>query len=690
MKIKTKLTVITAIALIIASMTVTTISILVFRNFQVKNFHEQLGSIIGASKTEIQTEIIKAFEASYIITENSSLKKWYQGNPDPVYKELALEDLASLISNRGYNASFAASLLTKEFYVGDSLINILSESDPDDSWFFDTLDSRERISINIDHNAELGETMLWVNTLIPGNKDYLGIAGIGLDIEKFISEMVSHSPGENGIIFLTDKEHTVKVSSRDEFNGKTMEEILGNELKTVPGYPEQKETVFENKKSLVATSQIKDTGLSITIIARYDDFIPSFFILGRVSILFAIVYSFLVSLLIVYLIGLNLKPLNNLSDIFREISQGEGDLTHKIEVSKDEIGTLAEGFNIFLQKLRDIISDVQINMKNSMVLNENLNTTSIETASAVTEISATVNSITNQIITLDSTISEAFKSINELSSHSQFFTQQMEQQKSMTEQVSSAITEMKASLSNVAMVSTKKKATVESLKKIADNGISYLQEMTETFQNSVVARMEDIIETNKVVSNVASQTNLLAMNAAIEAAHAGEAGKGFSVVADEIRKLAEETSQNAQNIEAVLKKIQTGVEKTSEQSELTKQVFATIGDSVDESAQAFSEIQLSTEELSEGSDQILSAVTNLSEFTNQVGEASDVITESISLITSSFEEFRQVSSEVTNGMQGVAAGTDEILKAMEAITELNHEFLDGFRQIHEDTSKFKV
>ena len=661
------------------------------RNERINNFHEQFSSIAEASKTDFQTQMTRGIEASLVYSQNPAVRAWMEGAENPLYKELSMKALASLQKERGYTVAFAVRSDGGELYQGGSFVTALDPRSEADRWFFDMLDKGALVNLHEGNIAALGKNMFWVTSLIKSEEgeDILGAAGLGFNIDVLVASLMQNIPGEGGKILLVDEDGLVQFSSHKDYIGLPFEGLFP-ESASVEGFRGLETFTYENRTTLMTRENIKGTRLTLYLTARYEDFIPTFLQLGGRALIIAALYGLLSFFLSRRGISQSLKSLDTLSVRMDELAEGEGDLTFQLPVSADEIGRVSHGFNQFADTLRSLIGGVKDNVKNSLLLSETLNESSFQTSRSAEGIAQSMEFLSGQFGRLDSTMSRSSDSLQGLSGQVDIFEGQIEEQAAMVEETTAAVTQMKASLAKVADISRKKQEVVEGLRESARNGLSLLTRMTELFQEQVSSQMEDVMAMNKVVASVAAQTNLLAMNAAIEAAHAGDAGRGFSVVADEIRKLAETTSSSARQIDNLLKNVRNGVENTARKSEETGLVFREIEAEVEDTVLAFSEIAGSTHELSEGGDHVLQASSTLSNFTVQVKGASREMTDGLRNLSEAFDVVRNFLMEMKNRLIKTEGETREIRDAMARISELNSDFHRDFQKIADDTDKFTI
>jgi methyl-accepting chemotaxis protein len=216
--------------------------------------------------------------------------------------------------------------------------------------------------------------------------------------------------------------------------------------------------------------------------------------------------------------------------------------------------------------------------------------------------------------------------------------------------------------------------------------------MTTTFEevkriNESVSSIKDI---TGIIASISSQTNLLAMNAAIEAAHAGEAGRGFSVVADEIRKLAEASSVNSKEIGAILKDIVGLIDSATRSGTETNTAFQSIDVEVRDLRDSLAEIFSNMSELHAGGDQILEAMSGLRDASIEVKDDSTAIGQSSSSIRESMSTLKRVSSEVAGGMSEISTGTREISTAMKDVLSNAGRLGEIGESLNADLSGFKT
>jgi len=383
------------------------------------------------------------------------------------------------------------------------------------------------------------------------------------------------------------------------------------------------------------------------------------------SVIYSLIRTQLIVLIFVIVIGVGfmyllsrsvLKPLSHLHQAIVDITKGEGDLTKKIEIrSRDEIGIVASQFNDFLHSLSVMVSTIKGAVVAGRDIGEDLASNATELSATVEEILATMRSIEDRIGVLNAEIQKGYNAASDVKTY-------ISQVAGLITTQSESVEESKHLVASIAQSQERVKELVEA-KKAVSEGISNLasvgeQEMAETEKSiiDITQSIDTILGITDLIQGVAEMTNLLSMNAAIEAAHAGEAGKGFSVVAEEIRKLAETTGANSniirKSVEEIIKKIRKDM--TAQNRERSAHI------------------------------------ENLSGITHDVNNASGEMESRAAAIENSMKTITGLSDQSLDGIHEIAKGVDEISKSITMLSDLSTTNAKNIETLDTKVQRFKT
>ncbi|MDR2403097.1 MAG: methyl-accepting chemotaxis protein [Spirochaetaceae bacterium] len=412
--------------------------------------------------------------------------------------------------------------------------------------------------------------------------------------------------------------------------------------------------------------------------------------LTRFTIILAVAAVVIAAIIIFFIASSIANPILNVSLTLKDISEGEGDLTKSINIkSQDEIGDLAHYFNLTLEKIKKLVITIKKQAVALLDIGNQLASNMTETAAAINEITANIQNIKTRVINQSASVTETNATMEQITVNIDKLNGHIENQTSSVAQSSSAIEEMLANINSVTQTLIKNADNVKDLADASEVGRSGLQEVVADIQE-ISRESEGLLEINAVMENIASQTNLLSMNAAIEAAHAGDAGKGFAVVADEIRKLAESSGEQSKIISTVLKKIKDSIDKITKSTDAVLNKFEAIDSGVKVVSDQEENIRNAMEEQSTGSQQILEAISRLNNITHMVKGGSLEMLEGSKEVIQESKNLELVTQEITNGMNEMATGADQINIAVNQINTVSGDNKENINILVREVSKFKI
>jgi methyl-accepting chemotaxis protein len=406
-------------------------------------------------------------------------------------------------------------------------------------------------------------------------------------------------------------------------------------------------------------------------------------IIAGISVLFGLV-------LVLFLLRQIFLPLSRINSILKEISMGEGDLTGRIDANRDdEMGELAGYFNLTMEKIRNLVKIIKYKINGLNHTSFELSSNMGKTSTAVQQITSNLDSMRNLMVKQENGAEEAGRAVGNIKKNIDSLNKMIEEQTDSVNRSSSAIEEMTANIHSVTQTLIENSKNVSVLAEASENGKTGVQTVSQEIQE-IARDSEGLLEINSVMNNIASQTNLLSMNAAIEAAHAGEAGKGFAVVADEIRKLAESSSGQSKTTAAMLKKIKASIDNITKSSGEVLARFGAIDSSVKTVSEHEQNIRNAMEEQEAGGKQILESISRLKDITSSVKKGSDNMEVSGETLVKETDEFIKTSKETAEGMNEVLKGVNQINVSVSHVNDMSLENNKNFESLKQETQKFNV
>ncbi|MDR0720316.1 MAG: methyl-accepting chemotaxis protein [Treponema sp.] len=567
-------------------------------------------------------------------------------------------------------------------------------------------DARARKPVLIDPELwTIGDKKVLVATMYapifrPVTDEVIGVVGINIDLSPSQNVVAAIKPYEIGYASLYARDGTIIAHPQVERIGKKfyvfLEEIVGPKgVADIEGSIQSGAPVLtSNDDSIVQTYPfaVGGTGINWTMVSivPMKKVMETVSTLTNFTIILALVFLTISAVVISFIAGNIAKPVVKISHTLKDISEGEGDLTKSIDhKSNDEIGDLARYFNQTLDKIKHLIMTIKDQAAALFNIGNELASNMGETAAAINQITANIQSIEGRVINQSTSVTETNATMEQITINIDKLNEQIERQTTSVAQSSSAIEEMLANIQSVTHTLVKNVDNVKDLAAASEVGRSGLQEVATDIQ-TISRESEGLLEINAVMENIASQTNLLSMNAAIEAAHAGDAGKGFAVVADEIRKLAESSGEQSKTIATVLKKIKDSIDKITKSTDGVLSKFEAIDLGVKVVSDQEENIRNAMEEQNAGSQQILEAISRLNEITQRVKGSSMEMLEGSREVIQEGKNLEMVTQEITNGMNEMSSGANEINTAVVGVKNISGENKQNIDVLIQEVSKFKV
>ena len=536
-------------------------------------------------------------------------------------------------------------------------------------------------------------------TVCDENGELLGVAFVEIDISTFVSLFGDQtSMGDIGFVMIDSNANVILNPFDVNVNFMSVNQLGVHALEN---YIQGAYGIFEEN---VTIGDRVDVPTEIRVLPSENDmysidyaiFIPQSLIAASTNeilrlVVILVVVSFILSVVVAILLAHTItRTLFNVTDILKNISKGDGDLTVEIPIStNDELGLLAGYFNLTIKKIAtsmaSIIGQTKSMQSESELLSANMNSS----ASAIEQINENINSIGSQVENQKTGVEQTNSAIKDIASNIERLSENIQIQAESVSQSSSSVEEMVANINSVSEILEKNEENVRLLSESAENGLAAVKKSVD-LTNKIADDSAALIETSSIIRNIASQTNMLAMNAAIEAAHAGSAGAGFAVVADEIRKLAEDSNMQGKKISDVMKGLREMIVEMSDGAEETQKHFDVIFEHTKTVARQESVIKSAMDEQSAGSKQVIDAMNQINDITSDVRSSASAMASGSNMILEEMGRVSTVTNQISVAMSEISNGIGELNNSIQQVNALTQRTGESIHTVAKEVGKFKV
>lgn len=437
-------------------------------------------------------------------------------------------------------------------------------------------------------------------------------------------------------------------------------------------------TNLEAIKTNISNSQ----GNIITVIQEYSSFLDGFsnniseytqnhynnlIVTFYITVILSCIFIFLAAMVITRAITRRIKALQKVSK-----SLLQKDLTVQAKIKgKDEVEDLAKDLNITIQELEAVIQHAKEAAKEASESGDTIRNSATQTAAATHQIKTNIESLRKQFSNLDESVEDSIKKLMKMSDVAVTLVVDNNAQSSSIEDNTKDIRDITSTIQQISVTSSQRAENAKDIQKFVADGDEKINATAEVL-GEVTAKLDEIGEIVSIINAIAEQTNILSMNAAIESAHAGDAGRGFAVVAEEIRGLAESTSENAKRIAASVSGIVEKVNSADKASALAAESFTQVGQQTHNIIASLNAITNDIQQVEKKISVIDKRTADISDSAKKISGYCDTFTQEQNAVSEAMAQMHNIFSEAKTGVEEIAAGSTDIVNRTLEVTEFSN------------------